>query len=207
MAVCQDWRYIVLMPKITEERREERRLQILNAAWRCFFRYGVQVTSMEQIIAESGQSASAMYRYFKGKDDIILAAITSSLGDLVPRLAPVIAQASGPAALVETICSAIDRFCVRDGFDLRVIAVQGWAEAQTVPAVRDVIARFYIGFRQTLAGRIKSWDAACDLTPAQADAAAQALQSLILGYVLQTTLVGAAPQEQAEGLAVLGRYR
>ncbi len=87
---------------------------------------------MEQIIAESGQSASAMYRYFKGKDDIILAAITSSLGDLTLQLAPVVAAAAGPVELMETLCETIDQFCLRDGFDLRVIAVQGWAEAQTV---------------------------------------------------------------------------
>lgn len=59
------------MPKISDTHREMRRAQILDAAWRCFYRNGVQATTMEEIIREANMSASAMYRYFSGKEDII----------------------------------------------------------------------------------------------------------------------------------------
>ena len=65
------------MPKISPEHRQMRQQQILEAAWRCFHRAGVQATTMQDIIAESGLSASAMYRYFADKEGIILAAIAA----------------------------------------------------------------------------------------------------------------------------------
>ena len=66
------------MPKISPEHRQMRQQQILEAAWRCFHRAGVQATTMQDIIAESGLSASAMYRYFADKEGIILAAIAAT---------------------------------------------------------------------------------------------------------------------------------
>ena len=62
------------MPRITEERREARRQQILDAARACMLEQGLEAMSMEMIIARSGLSTGAVYRYFKGKDEIIEAA-------------------------------------------------------------------------------------------------------------------------------------
>ena len=49
------------MPKVSEQHREARRDQIVDAALRCFSRKGFQRTSMADIIAESGLSAGAIY--------------------------------------------------------------------------------------------------------------------------------------------------
>src|ERR1700733_13112342 len=59
------------MPRITEERREARREQILEAARSCLQEHGLEAVSMEMIIARSGLSTGAVYGYFKGKDEII----------------------------------------------------------------------------------------------------------------------------------------
>ena len=74
------------MPKISAEKRTERRGQILNAAWRCFQREGLHVTTMNEIIRASGLSAGAVYSYFENKEDLILAALTTSLSELRERL-------------------------------------------------------------------------------------------------------------------------
>src|SRR5580698_347859 len=59
------------MPKITDERREARREQVLEAARACLEEHGLEAVSMEMIIARSGLSTGAVYGYFKGKDQII----------------------------------------------------------------------------------------------------------------------------------------
>ena len=125
------------MPKISEERRAQRQAQILDAAWRCFHRDGVQGTTMEQIIAASGLSASAMYRYFAGKDDIIVAAMGQSLGSLAAKLQPLLdaPERVGVGALIGAITGAIDRFSNRPGYRLTTIALHGWSEAQRNPRV------------------------------------------------------------------------
>ena len=66
------------MPRITEERRQARREQILDAARACLLEHGPEKVSMEMIIARSGLSTGAVYRYFKGKEEIMAAAVAAS---------------------------------------------------------------------------------------------------------------------------------
>jgi AcrR family transcriptional regulator len=193
------------MPKISEAHREMRRAQILDAAWRCFYREGVQATTMEQIIREADMSASAMYRYFSGKDDIIFSAITSSLTAVGKLLEPIVAQELSPTALVECVTADIEAFSERQGFNLASIAMHGWSEAQRDDKVRLLIRDFYLRFRQQLAARVDRWKKAGALS-AHADTAevAKALQSIILGYVVQMAIMrDVEPMLHAQGLAAL----
>ena len=149
------------MPKISDEHRAARQAQILDAAWRCFYRQGVQATTMEQIMAESGLSASAMYRYFAGKDDIIVAAISSSLSRLGQLLEPILEapqQCSVPA-LVQQVTAAIESFTARPGYNLCRIALHGWSEAQRNERLRGLMRDFYAAFRDRLADRVRRWQA------------------------------------------------
>src|SRR5215468_11207240 len=96
------------MPRITEERREARRQQILDAARACVLEHGLEAVSMEMIIARSGLSTGAVYRYFKGKDEIIGAAITETAGEIAAAVAPILASPRTPlpAELVERLLAA-----------------------------------------------------------------------------------------------------
>ena len=96
------------MPRITEERREARRQQILDAARACMLERGLEAVSMEMIIARSGMSTGAVYRYFKGKDEIIEAAITTAAREIGAAVAPILASAEPglPSQLVEKLLGA-----------------------------------------------------------------------------------------------------
>jgi AcrR family transcriptional regulator len=61
------------MPKISEEKRQARRLEILDVATRCFAWQGFHRTSMADIIRELKSSPGAVYCYFRGKPDIVAA--------------------------------------------------------------------------------------------------------------------------------------
>jgi len=63
------------MPKVTDEHVAARRLQILSAALRCFAREGFHRTTMQDIFRESDLSPGAVYSYFTGKDELMLAII------------------------------------------------------------------------------------------------------------------------------------
>lgn len=67
------------MPKVTEAYLEERRQQILEAAIVCFARKGFHQTTMEDIGREAGLSPTVAYRYFDGKEDIIVATVQQSV--------------------------------------------------------------------------------------------------------------------------------
>jgi AcrR family transcriptional regulator len=60
------------MPRITSEHWSANRDQIIAAARRCFARQGFHGTSMPDIAAEAGLSTGAPYRYFSGKQELIV---------------------------------------------------------------------------------------------------------------------------------------
>jgi AcrR family transcriptional regulator len=59
------------MPRLTPERAEARRQQILAAAARCFSERGFHATTMRAICREAGLSAGAVYTWFPSKTAII----------------------------------------------------------------------------------------------------------------------------------------
>ena len=199
------------MPKISDEHRAARQAQILDAAWRCFYRQGVQATTMEQIIAESGLSASAMYRYFAGKDDIIVAAVSSSLSRLGRMLQPVLEapERCSVQALLLQVTSLIQTFSARRGFDLTTIALHGWSEAQRNERLRELMRGFYAAFRDRLAARVPRWQAAGEVDPAASpDDVAQLLMSITLGFVAQSAIIhDAVPAAHARGLEAIRARR
>lgn len=54
---------------------QAQRNRVLDALERCIYRNGVADTSMGDIVKESGMSIGAIYRYFAGKEKILLAAV------------------------------------------------------------------------------------------------------------------------------------
>lgn len=62
-----------------EERALAQRERILVAAQKCFVMHGFHAASMANIAETAGMSAGLIYRYFKAKNDIILAIIERQL--------------------------------------------------------------------------------------------------------------------------------
>jgi len=48
------------MPRLSDTTRAQRRQHILTSAWGCFSRDGFHATSMDDIIAATGMSSSAV---------------------------------------------------------------------------------------------------------------------------------------------------
>lgn len=193
------------MPRISDEARAGRRAQILDAAWRCFQQKGLHATTMQDIIGESGLSAGAVYSYFKSKDDLIFAAVATSLDRLGIILDEAIGSAPPRSAadLVGLLLPAIAGFSVRDGYDLRRIALLGWGEAQRNERLRAAMQTAYAAFRGKLAGIAASWTGSPSAE--DADALGKLLLSVLLGSVVQSAILGdAAPGDIARGVRLLG---
>lgn len=181
------------MPKISEEKKSARRTQILDAAWTCFQRGGIQGTTMDDIIRQSGLSAGAVYSYFKNKDDLIVSAVTTSMSGLAEVLAPLLAAEKllPPARLLEAITASISGFTARDGFDLKRIAVLGWGEAQRNAQVNSALRNSYAVFREHLTQAARIWKQRGEID-SSADPAdvAKTLLAAALGFVAQSAILG-----------------
>jgi TetR/AcrR family transcriptional regulator, transcriptional repressor of aconitase len=204
------------MPRITEERREARREQILDAARACVLEHGLEAVSMEMIIARSGMSTGAVYRYFKGKDEIIGAAVAASASEIGGAVAPILVNASTrvPSQLVEELLAAWVDYSrsgvgAAAGIDRMPAALHGWSYAQTNPELKAVLRASLRGFREACVPIIKQWQAdGVVATGVEPDAVAQLLLSISLGFVAQRSLTGDADvRAHADALAALSTAR
>lgn len=186
------------MPKISEAQRQARRDEILAAVWRCFLRKGVHGTSMEDLIRESGLSAGAVYLYYKGKHEIILAAIATYMDQLRGLLMPVLTREEplSPLPFVHEMISALAKHTKRESIDLNAVILMGWAESQTNPAVKALVTGFQTKYRAALADVVRKWQQ-CRHVDVSADpeAVAKALLAFFLGSIVQEALLGNASAE------------
>jgi len=195
------------MPKISDERRAARRAQILDAAWTCFQRQGLHATSMDDIIRASALSAGAVYSYFPSKEELIFAAVSTSLSGLRDLLGPLLDGRPAPDELVRRATATVAAFSAREGYDLRRIALLGWAEAQRSERLRATMAEFYGAFRARLAAAAEGWREegrlAAEVAPGDA---ARLVLAAILGFVAQSAILDdVTPEEVARGLRGLMR--
>jgi AcrR family transcriptional regulator len=192
------------MPKISDDKRAARRAQILDAAWTCFQRNGIHATTMDDIVRASGLSAGAVYSHFAGKEDLILAAVTTSLTGIAGRAAALLDErpAPPPDLFLRRAADLVADFTTREGYDLRRIALLGWSEAQRSEQLRDVMQDFYLPLREMLAEVAGDWVAAGLLRPgAVPQYVARLMLSAILGHVVQSVILGdVAPDDLARGL-------
>jgi AcrR family transcriptional regulator len=60
------------MPKISEERKTERREQILEGARRCFAEHGYEGATVVRLEREIGLSRGAIFNYFPSKEELFI---------------------------------------------------------------------------------------------------------------------------------------
>ncbi|HEU4964946.1 MAG TPA: TetR family transcriptional regulator [Bacilli bacterium] len=61
-----------MAPKVTEEHKEQRRLEILKAARKVFAEKGYEPMTMQDVIEETGMSRGGVYLYFSNKEDLFM---------------------------------------------------------------------------------------------------------------------------------------
>ena len=66
------------MPKVTEEYLESKRNMIVDAAYQVCLRKPVEMVTISDVIAETGMSQGAIYRYYNGLDEILSDMITKA---------------------------------------------------------------------------------------------------------------------------------
>lgn len=121
------------MPKVKEEYIDQRKQQIIDAAFRCFARKGFHQTTMRDIYAEAGLSAGAIYHYFGSKDEIIKASFIFDY----QRGLPILQQAAEDPDPLPAIARLLDFFYAglesAAALGATRVNIQGWAEALVNP--------------------------------------------------------------------------
>ncbi|GGK77774.1 TetR/AcrR family transcriptional regulator [Mangrovihabitans endophyticus] len=183
------------MPRVTAEYRANRRAEIVAAAGRLFAGNGFHATSMADIIAESGLSAGAVYRYFRSKEELIAVVAETALSTADEIFGELLADGATPSPS-HAVTTMIDGVMTRasgaggTGHDLTRIALQVWAEALRSPELgrrTEEVFRRLSGHYTEVARR---WQAAGHLpTDASPDQVGAAMLGLTQGFLLQHLLI------------------
>lgn len=174
------------MPRVKPEYKRERRSQIIEAARTCFARDGFHRTTLQDVFAEAGLSAGAVYNYFRSKDELILAIAQ----DRHEEEAGVLAQGAETQDPMEALRNIADRFIdtyLSDAAtEKRLIAIQTWSEAMRS---EDILRSVHEGFnvpRGQIAALLKRAQRTGQIDPGlSSDAVARSMIALFYGFILQ----------------------
>lgn len=193
------------MPKVSEEHAAARREQILSAAQRCFARKGFHATSMNDVFAETGLSAGAVYSYFKSKDEIIVAMSERAVRMIVPFFDAVLVEEPTPPLedVVRRFVVELQNLAAGPGS----LAPQVWAEAMHNPALVPVVTANMHRMRDFWTEIARREQAAGHLAPdADVEAVGLVLFAMTPGFILGHLLLGdISPEIVERGLRDLRR--
>lgn len=183
------------MPRVSQQYRAGRRLEIIAAAARLFATNGFHATSMADIIGECGLSAGAVYRYFRSKDELIGCVAETALVTADDAFQKLLADNAvpSPEQAVTAMIRAITGSIAHDpetGVDLTRIGVQVWAEALRNPELSARANEVYQRLRGYFAEVARRGQTAGTLPPdAVPEQMGATMLSLVQGFVLQRLLV------------------
>jgi len=124
------------MPRISAARASAQRDRILDAALTCFAREGFHAATMQDIVAESGLSPGAIYGYFKGKTEVVMAIASERHAMERQRMQQALTAADLDTSLVRLVEGFV--LSLRDPQEKRWrrLAVQLWAESLSNPRLK-----------------------------------------------------------------------
>jgi AcrR family transcriptional regulator len=195
------------MPRLSEQTRTRRRRHILTSAWSCFSRDGFHATSMDRVIEAAGMSSSAVYRYFRSKDELIDATVDEALSLTEEMFTRLLATdpVPGPAEVLELLVETVRSRRQNVDYDLSKLAMQAWTEALRRPHLHERTAQFYRAAREHFIDFARRWQQtgriAADADP---EAVAALLATLMPGIIVTEHLVdGVSGTELLAGINAL----
>ncbi len=176
------------MPKISEEKRQERRREIADAARRCFVAKGFEATSMSDIVAESGLSAGALYLHYENKADLVRQVMTDTLAERADELSEIVLKRPAPHP-TQVLKALIEAANSRKSAALRIHA---WSTGLREPQFIDAFEEFSALRHELLTRYARAWleesGLSADEAARRAGSIASVLVILFQGYLLQLAL-------------------
>ncbi|WP_228979106.1 TetR/AcrR family transcriptional regulator [Streptomyces sp. DH12] len=206
------------MARVSQEHLDARRRQILNGAARCFARNGFHATSMQDVLREVDLSAGAVYRYFRGKEQLIEAIVTEVLDAIRDTFESAAAQTPPPPpdVLVGRVMTEV--LTERSGLpyegeeSLPRLMIQVWTETLRNDRLSATMRQGYSRVHEAWVGVVEAYQASGLMRgDVPAEHVARTLIAAAQGFAAQQALFGAAPvsvlQDGLRGLMSMGRQK
>lgn len=172
------------MPKISDERRKQRRRQILNAALACFARKGFDATRVQDICRQAELSPGAVYLYFDSKDAIIRALAEEAQAASEARWQKLVQE--GDDSGLSRIEKLFDLASSVSNPTAARMGVQFWAQAFDNSFLSEAMLVDHAKSVERIADLLRSEG---DLARADAKALAEMVLATLRGFGLQRAIV------------------
>jgi AcrR family transcriptional regulator len=196
------------MPRLSDTTRAQRRQHILTSAWRCFSRDGFHATSMDDIIAATAMSSSAVYRYFRSKEEIIHASAEEGVVKVGEIFIALLDRdpCPDPAETLTLLVAELHRRTDNRDSDMTRLALQTWAEALRDPVLHQRVRQLYVDAFEHIGELAQRWRDNGYLPPdADTEAVADTLLSIMFGMIVMHHVVDDVPADALRtGVALLG---
>ncbi len=174
------------MPKVSIEHSEARRVQIIDAAYRCFARKGFHQATMRDIYQEAQLSPGAIYHYFRSKDEIIAASFEYDLQRSIGVFQKALEQTDSILALEQVIEFLFSGLASASELGANRVNIQGWSEALLNPDLLRTINEAFNKYRTMVTQLIhQAQQHGVVSNEVNAEAVARIVQSLYHGLELQ----------------------
>jgi len=170
-----------------QQRGEETRAAILEAAKECFAHHGYDATGVAEICRRADVSKGAFYHHFPSKQAVFTELLERWLAELDRRLLEArIEAADVPQGLLQMAELAGQVFEVASG--QLPFFLEFWNKAARDPEIQQTAIAPYRRYRSFFAGIVETGVAEGSLRAVDPKAASQAIVSLAVGLVLQSLL-------------------
>lgn len=174
------------MPRISDVARQERKQQLIEAAWRCAGRMGYSQLTVDDVCAEAEVSKGAFYGYFSSKQDLLIALLEEDAVEL-DGLLDNLSQRN--LSNVDRLRNFAREMCERGSDQARVqVRSDLWAAILTEPLIRERMVSAVGRRRAVLRGWIEVAVSEGEIAEIPANAFASVLLALGDGLTLHGSL-------------------
>lgn len=170
-----------------QQRSEETRAHILEAALKLFSKEGYDATGVAEICAAAGVSKGAFYHHFPSKHDVFMALLRGWL-DVLDKQFQVALESSKdvPTGLLNMASKAQSVF--KDAQGQLPMFLEFWTQAARDPQVWQTTIEPYHRYQAMFTSLIRQGIAEGSLVDHDADASSRVVLAMALGMILQSML-------------------
>jgi AcrR family transcriptional regulator len=163
---------------------------------------------MDDIITATGMSSSAVYRYFRSKEEIIRASAEEGVVKVREIFVTLLDHdpSPDPAETLTLVVAELHRRTDNPDYDMTRLALQTWAETLRDPVLHHRVRQLFVDTLEHIAELAQRW---CDngYLPPDADTKAVAVSvlSIMQGLIVMHHVVDDVPAHTLRtGIALLG---
>lgn len=171
----------------TQQRSEETRSRILQAALGCFAERGYDATGVAEICQRAGVSKGAFYHHFASKQALFVALLDQWLAALDGQMAALAAPADTAPQSLQAMVALLQQV-FRDASGRLPMFLEFWRQAARDETIWQATMAPFQRYHALLAGIVRAGMVEGSLRPCDPDNAARVMVSMAVGMVLQSAL-------------------